>query len=160
MSERNLAAELALLATEVDSLAKSLARARAELARETDRRNRADIKAGELRQELRHAKRRAQTAERELGRLTAGIDATAHAAQGYRNELETRLADAQQANEQLRQEVERKERQRRALEANMRELMENLRNAAQEAQGSRTVIPGAHSDEATLVPAKRSDGGW
>jgi chromosome segregation ATPase len=73
MTERNLAGELAMLATEVDSLAKSLVQARAELARETQRRKRADTKSEELGQELGHARRRAQTAERELGRLSAGI---------------------------------------------------------------------------------------
>jgi chromosome segregation ATPase len=160
MTERNLAGELSLLATEVDSLAKSLVQARAELAREADRRTRADTKAEELRQELGHAKRRAQTAERGLGRLTAGIEATAHAAQGYRHELETRLEEAEQVNERLRQQVQRKERQRRALEANLREVMENLGNAAHEAQGSGVVTGAALPEEATLVPPQRSDGGW
>ena len=160
MSERNLAGELSLLATEVDSLAKSLVQARAELAREADRRTRADTKAEELRQELGRAKRRAQTAERELGKLTAGIEATAHAAQGYQRELETRLEQAEQVNERFRQEVQRKERQRRALEANLREVMENLRNAAHEAQGSGVVTGAALPEEATVVPPQRSDGGW
>jgi chromosome segregation ATPase len=160
MSERNLAGELALLATEVDSLAKSLAQARAELARETDRRNRADAKAEELRQELGHARRRAKAAERELGKLTATTKAAAHTAQGYQHELETRLEQAQQANEQLRREVQRKERERCALEVNLRELMENLRNAAQEAQSSGIVTPAVRSDEPTLVPPERSTSGW
>jgi chromosome segregation ATPase len=160
MSERNLAGELALLATEVDSLAKSLAQARAEAARETERRNRAEAKAEQLREELAHAKQRAKVAERELGKLTATSKATEHSAQAYQHELETRLEDAQRVNEQLRQEVQRKERQRRALEANLRQVMENLRNAAQEAHGSAVVAPRVHAEEATVVPPTRDIGGW
>jgi chromosome segregation ATPase len=78
----------------------------------------------------------------------------------YERELQARLEQALQTNEQLRQEVERKERQRRALEVNLSEVMENLRNAAQEARGSGGVSPAAEPDEATLVPARRPDGGW
>jgi chromosome segregation ATPase len=157
MTERNLAGELALLATEVDSLAKALVQAQAELAREADRRNRADTKAEQLRNELGHARRRAQAAERELGTLTAGIQASTHTAQNQQRELEVRLQQTQQANEQLRQEVQRKERQRHALEVNLREVMENLRNAAQEAQGSHVV---AQPEEATLVPSRPDQIGW
>ena len=149
-----------MLATEVDSLAKSLVQARAELARELQRRGRADTKAEELRQELGHARRRAQTAERELGRLSAGIKGTEHATQAYQQELATRLEHAQQVNEQLRQEVLRKERQRRALEGNLKEVMGNLRNAAQEAQGSGVATRTALVEEETLVPPPRSDSGW
>jgi chromosome segregation ATPase len=160
MTERNLAGELAMLATEVDSLAKSLVQARAELARETQRRERADTKSDELRQELGHARRRAQTAERELGRLSAGIKGAEHATQAYQHELTTRLEHAQQVNEQLRQEVQRKERQRRALEGNLKEVMENLRNAAQEAQGPSVGTRTAVLEEETLVPPPRNDSGW
>jgi chromosome segregation ATPase len=160
MTERNLAGELAMLATEVDSLAKSLVQARAELAREAQRRERADTKSEELRQELGHARRRAQTAERELGRLSAGIKGAEHATQAYQHELTTRLEHAQQVNEQLRQEVQRKERQRRALEGNLKEVMENLRNAAQEAQGPRVATRTAVLEEETLVPPPRNDSGW
>lgn len=160
MTERNLAGELAMLATEVDSLAKSLVQARAELARETQRRERADTKSEELQQELGHARRRAQTAERELGRLSAGIKGTEHATQAYQHELTTRLENAQQVNEQLRQEVQRKERQRRALEGNLKEVMENLRNAAKEAQGPSVAPRTAVLEEETLVPPPRSDSGW
>lgn len=159
MTERNLAKELALLATEVDSLAKSVAQARAEAAREADRRQRADATVEELREELHQAKRRARTSERELGRLSSGIEASTHAAVIQQHELETRLKDLQQANEQLRDEVERKERQCRTLEANLREVLENLRNAAQEAQVSK-VVARPVPDEATLVPPSRDIGGW
>jgi len=160
MTERNLAGELALLATDVDSLAKALVQSQAELSRETDRRNKADAKAAELREELGHARRRAQTAERELGKLTAGIQATSHSAEVNRRELETRLAQLQRSNEMLRQEVLRKERQRHALEQDLREVMENLRNAAQEAQGSTAPPQLAEQDEATLVPSRNTDVGW
>lgn len=160
MKERNLAGELALLATEVDSLAKALVRANEELARETARRSRADIKAEELRQELGHARRRAQTAERELGKLSAGLEAEAHKTQVYQQELQAQLDQALQANEQLRLAVERKERQRRALEVNLREVMGNLRNAAQEAQGAGVVAPAAGAEDATLVPSRPDGVGW
>src|SRR5215218_8580549 len=148
MKERNLAGELALLATEVDSLAKALARANAELAHETARRSRADTEAQELRQELGHARQRAQTAERELGKLSAGLEAERHSTQIYEHELQVRLDQALQANEQLRQAVERKERQRRALAENLREVMGNLRNAAQEAQAAGAVGPIAEAEDA------------
>jgi chromosome segregation ATPase len=160
MKERNLAGELALLATEVDSLAKALARANAELARETARRSRADTEAQELRQELGHARQRAQTAERELGKLSAGLEAERHSAQIYEHELQVRLDQALQANEQLRQAVERKERQRRALAENLREVMGNLRNAAQEAQAAGVVGPVAEAEDATLVPSRPDGVGW
>lgn len=160
MKERNLAGELALLATEVDSLAKALARANAELARETARRSRADTEAQELRQELGHARQRAQTAERELGKLSAGLEAERHSTQIYEHELQVRLDQALQANEQLRQAVERKERQRRALAENLREVMGNLRNAAQEAQAAGAVGPIAEAEDATLVPSRPDGIGW
>jgi chromosome segregation ATPase len=160
MKERNLAGELALLATEVDSLAKALARANAELARETARRSRADTEAQELRQELGHARQRAQTAERELGKFSAGLEAERHSTRIYEHELQVRLDQALQANEQLRQAVERKERQRRALAENLREVMGNLRNAAQEAQAAGVVGPIAEAEDATLVPSRPDGVGW
>jgi chromosome segregation ATPase len=162
MKERNLAGELALLATEVDSLAKDLARANAELARETGRRSRADAEAEELRQELGHARRRAQTAERELGKLGAGLEAERHSTQIHQHELQARLDQALQANEQLRLAVAQKERQRRALEVNLREVMGNLRNAAQEAQAAGVAGPVAEAkdEDATLVPSRPDGIGW
>jgi chromosome segregation ATPase len=162
MKERNLAGELALLATEVDSLAKGLARANAELARETGRRSRADAEAEELRQELGHARRRAQTAERELGKLGAGLEAERHSTQIHQHELQARLDQALQANEQLRLAVAQKERQRRALEVNLREVMGNLRNAAQEAQAAGVTGPVAEAEDedATLVPSRPDGIGW
>ena len=158
MKERNLAGELALLATDVDSLAKELTRAKAELARERGCRNRADSRADELRDQLGHAQRRARTAERELGRLNASSAAAAHAAEVNQRELQARLEVALHENEQLHQDVERKERQRRVLEGNLREVMENLRNAAQEARGSSAAVPAPAPEEATLVPRDRGNG--
>jgi chromosome segregation ATPase len=160
MSERNLAKELSLLATEVDSVAKALVQANAERAREAERRNRADAKAEQLREELKHARQRAQVAERELGKLSAGVQASEHSAVVRQHELETRLEEALRSNAQLQEEVERKERQRRALEQNLRELMENLRNAAQEAHGSTVVAPVATPEDATLVPTRQTEIGW
>jgi septation ring formation regulator EzrA len=157
VKERNLAAELALLATDVDSLAKTLARMQAELARERDCRKRADSRADALREQLGHAQRRARTAERELGRLNGSSAAAAHAAEVHQRELQARLDVALHENEQLQQDVERKERQRRALEENLREVMDNLRNAAQEARGPGASIPAAEPEEATLVPSSRPD---
>jgi chromosome segregation ATPase len=158
VKERNLAGELALLATDVDSLAKDLARAKAELARERDCRHRSDSKAGELREQLGHAQRRARTAERELGRLSANITATAHANEVTQRELQARLDVALHENEQLQQDVERKERQRHALAANLREVMGNLRHAAQEARDSTEGTPADVPEEATLVPPGRGNG--
>jgi chromosome segregation ATPase len=160
MAERNLAGELAMLATEVDSLAKALVLARGELARENQRRERAETKAEELRHELGQARRRAQTAERELGKLSASAKASAHTAEGHQHELKTRLEQAQKSNQLLRLEVERKERQRRTLEVNLKEVMENLRNAAQEVQGTAVVAHAPLAEEATLVPPTREDSGW
>ena len=158
MKERNLAGELALLATEVDSLAKTLTRTKVELARERDCRSRSDSRADELREQLGHAQRRARTAERELGRLNANITATAHANEVTQRELQARLDVALHENEQLQQDVERKERQRRALQENLREVMGNLRHAAQEARASSEAAPAASPEEATLVPPGQGNG--
>jgi hypothetical protein len=38
--------------------------------------------------------------------------------------------------------------------------MENLRNAAQEVQGTAVVAHAPFVDEATLVPPTRDDSGW
>src|SRR3954451_14739964 len=104
MQERNLAKDLSLLATEVDSLAKALSLAQAEHGREAERRTRADAKAEELRQQLGHARQRAKTAERELATLSASVEATAHAAQSRERELRVQLEQAQQTNDVLRRE--------------------------------------------------------
>jgi chromosome segregation ATPase len=133
MTERNLAGELALLATEVDSLAKALAHAQAELARESARRVRAEADAEDLREQLAQTRQRAKAAEREVGKLAAGMEAGAHDFGARERELEKRLEQAHAGNERLRQELERNEAQRRALEASLHDVMKNLRNAAQEA---------------------------
>lgn len=155
MNNRNLGKELALLATEVDSLAKTLSLAQAERARDAERCTRADAKAEELQQQLGHARRRAKIAEREFAKLSAAVEADAHAAQSRERELRVQVDQAQQANEVLRHEVERIERERRALQLNLREVLGNLRHAAQEAGASRVV-----ADQATIVPARPSDSGW
>lgn len=159
MHQPDLARKLALLATEVDSLAKALVQAQEERAREADRRKRADAEAEELRQELRHARRRAKAAERELARLSGSIEATAHRAKTSQRELRARLEDAEQAKQVLHHEVEQIERERHALELNLREVLGNLRHAAQEAQQSRSA-PRSGVDEATLVPSREPDNGW
>ena len=155
MLERNLAKELALLATEVDSLAKTLSLAQAEGRRDAERCARADAKAEELGQQLGHARRRAKNAERELAKLSADVGSKAHAAQSRERELRIQLEQAQQTNEVLKHEVERVERERRALQLNLREVLGNLRHAAQGAAGSRVT-----TDQATLVPAEPADSGW
>jgi hypothetical protein len=58
---------------------------------------------------------------------------TGHSAEVAVRELRQRLAVAEQSHEELRELLEQKEAECRALEQNMRELMENLRNAAIEA---------------------------
>jgi chromosome segregation ATPase len=132
MNERNLAKELAALALEVDSLAKALTLAKAELGGQTAQRVHVERQAADLREQLAHARQRAKAAEREVGKLSAIAKARAHAAEVREHELQTRLREALEASELRRQEVEYKERQRRMLEVNLREVMDNLRNAAQE----------------------------
>jgi chromosome segregation ATPase len=158
MTERNLAAELLLLATEVDSLSKALALAQAESARERKLRLRSDRQAEDLRQELRQARRRAKAAERELGVVSASSEAGAHSARARERELQERLDQAQQANEVLRHEVEQTESERRALEANLREVLGNLRHAARKAGQPR--VPSLAAEDATLVPTREPDIGW
>lgn len=159
MEERNLARELSLLATEVDSLAKAGVLAQAEVARERRLREQAESQAEELRQQLRHARRRAKTAERELAKLAAGVEATAHEAEAQKRDLQARLAQAQQAIDVLRHEVEQTEGERRALEQNLREVLGNLRHAAQEAQQAR-VVARSKAEDATFVPTPEPHNGW
>ena len=159
MHEPDLARRLSLLATEVDSLAKALVQAQAERAREAERKKRAAAEAEQLRQELRHARRRAKAAERELARLSGSIEDTAHRAKTSQRELQAQLEDAEQAKKVLHDEVEQIERERRALELNLREVLGNLRHAAQEAQHSRSMSRSV-ADEATLVPSREPDNGW
>src|SRR5262249_4422976 len=65
---------------------------------------------------------------------------------------------AQQANEVLRHEVEQTESERKAMEANLREVLGNLRHAAKQTGRSRpSSLPG---EEATLIPSSRPDNGW
>jgi chromosome segregation ATPase len=159
VSERNLAAELSLLATEVDSLAKALALANAERAREADRRVRAEATAEELRGQLRHARRRAKAAERELTNLSSSREASEHAARTRERELKAQVKHLQQANDLLQHEVVKTEGARRALEQNLRELLGNLRQAAQEARGPGLAPPVRVTEEATLVSGP-PDIGW
>jgi chromosome segregation ATPase len=159
MSEQTIARDLTLLATEVDSLEKRLVQAQTEQAHASERRKRADAQAEKLRQELRQARRRAKAAERELARLSAGVGATEHRARSTERELREQLEQEQQRNEVLAHEVERVEAERRTLQRNLREVLGNLRHAAQEARGSRTRPPET-LDEATLVSVRRPDVGW
>lgn len=159
MNQRNLGKELALVATEVDSLGKALVLAEAERAREAERRKRADANVQELRQQLRHARERAKAAERELAGVNARMDATEHSAEVNERELRARLRQADEAKKVLRHEVEQIERERRALELNLREVLANLRRAGQEADHSRVRSPAA-ADEATMVTPRPADNGW
>ncbi|HZO09517.1 MAG TPA: hypothetical protein VFC77_09065 [Myxococcota bacterium] len=159
MSEQTIARDLTLLATEVDSLEKRLVQAQAEQAHASERRKRADAQAEKLRQELRQARRRAKAAERELAKLSAGVGATEHRARSTERELREQLEQEQQRNEVLAHEVERVEAERRTLQRNLREVLGNLRHAAQEARGSRAHPPET-LDEATLVSVRRPDVGW
>ena len=159
MHEPDLARKLSLLATDVDSLAKALALAEGERAREQAHRKRADARAEELSQQLRQARRRAKTAERELATLSASTDAAEHRAQTRERELRKRLEQEEQAKTILQHEVERIERERRALALNLREVLGNLRSAAQEA-GQARLSDRAAAEDATLVPSRTPDTGW
>jgi chromosome segregation ATPase len=150
--DRNLAAELSLLATDVDSLAKTLAQTQAELEREREHHRRERLQAEELRQQLRQARRRATAAERELVKVGANSDAAVHRAEGKERELRAQLDQARQTIEVLRHEVAQTENQRTALELNLREVLGNLREAAKTA--------GHSTDEATIVTASPPDNGW
>ena len=83
------------------------------------------------------------------------MQASAHTAQSRERELRVQLEQAEQTNEVLKHEVERVERERRALQLNLREVLGNLRHAAKEAGGSRGA-----ADQATLVPGRPADSGW
>jgi chromosome segregation ATPase len=155
MNDRTLARNLALLATEVDSLEKALAQAKAELARETERQRQAQAEAAQLRQELRYARRRAQKAEQEFAKLASSRETEAHTARGNERELREQLEQTSAANARLREQVERKERERRALEANLHELMGNLRAAAHEA-GRAAPASTRTDDEVTFVREPRN----
>ncbi len=157
MNERSLAKELSLLATEVDSVEKSLVQAKAERANEAELGKRAEVDAQELRQQLRHARQRAKTAEHELAHLSARVEAIEHAARARESELREQLDQAEQAKRILRHEVEQTERERRALELNYREVLGNLRSAAQEARAPAVAQP---AEEAALVPPGPRDNGW
>jgi chromosome segregation ATPase len=158
MEDQNLAPRLSLLATEVDSAEKALVQARAEVARERERRKRAETQAQELREQLGLARRRADTAERELGRLSSSIEAEAHKQRVRQDELKSRLDQAQQVNEVLQHDLEHTESERRALETNLQEVLGNLRHAAQQA-GPR-LGTATTPEDATLVPSRTSDNGW
>jgi chromosome segregation ATPase len=158
MTDRNLAKELAQLATQVDSLEKELVRAWAEREREAGHRRRAEADADDLREQLRHARHRAKVAEHELAAASAKLDAVEHAAGGRERELREQLDQAEQAKKVLRHEVEQTERERRALELNYKEVLQNLRHAAREARTSPDVRPAA--EEVTLVPLDPGDNGW
>lgn len=157
--ERNLAAELSLLATDVDSLAKALAQAQAELAHEREHRRQEQLHAEELRQQLRQARRRAKAAEQEVVKVGSDSEAAAHRAETKERDLQERLEQAQQIIEVLRHDLAQTESQRDALEENLREVLGNLRHAAQSASHSR-VASRAESDEATVVPAHLPENGW
>jgi chromosome segregation ATPase len=133
MADRNISGELALLATEVDSLAKTLARTEVELERERSRRRRVETELHGLREELALCRQRAKKAEGELGRLAVQTDRERHAAETRERELRQQLAVSEQSSDQLRGSLAQKEGECRALEQNLRELMDNLRNAAIEA---------------------------
>lgn len=150
--ERNLAAQLSLLATDVDSLAKALAQTQTELEREREHHRRERLQAEELRQQLRQARRRATAAERELVKVGTDADASVHRAEGKERELRAQLEQARQTIEVLRHEVAQTENERTALELNLREVLGNLREAARTA--------GHSTDEATMVTAHVPDNGW
>jgi chromosome segregation ATPase len=133
MATRNLSGDIARLATEVDSLIKTLAKTEAELERERSRRRHGETELHGLREQLGLCRQRAKKAEGELARIAAQTDRESHAAKMVERELRQQLMDVEQSREQLRESLERKESECRALEQNLRELMENLRNAAVEA---------------------------
>lgn len=139
-TNRDISSRLALLATEVDSLAKALARAETELERERSRRRELDAELHGLREELAICRQRAKKAEGELARFAVRTDRERHSAEMLEQELRQQLAATAQSSEQLRESLEQKEGECRALEQNLRELMENLRNAAIEA--GRATRPG------------------
>jgi chromosome segregation ATPase len=159
MTQQHLAAELSLLATEADSVEKALVQARAELARERERRKRVEAQSQDLREQLALARRRADTAERELGKIGASIEAEAHKTRVRQQELHARLEQANQVNEVLQHDLERTESERRALETNLHEVLGNLRHAAQKA-GPRLGTAPTAEDATVVVPSEAPDNGW
>ena len=158
MTQQTLAAELSLLATEADSVEKALVQARAELAHERERRKRTEIQAQELREQLALARRRADTAERQLGKINSSIQAEAHKNRVRQRELMARLDQAQSVNEVMKHDLEQTENERRALETNLHEVLGNLRHAAQKAGPRLGTAP--TTDDATLVTSPATDNGW
>lgn len=158
MNEPTLANELSLIATRADSLEKTLVQVRAEKERETQLRERAEGEAEQLRRHLRHARERAKTAEHELANVSAKLDAVEHVAGARESELREQLDQSEQAKRILRHEVEQTERERRALELNYQEVMQNLRHAAREARTAVEVRPAA--EEVTLADWEPRDSGW
>jgi chromosome segregation ATPase len=133
MNRRNLSSALALLATDVDSLQKGLARAESELETERERRTKAEVERDDLRQQLGLMRQRAKTAERELAKLAVQVEREHHDAEMTNRELQSQLEVVGMSREQLEEALQRKERECKALEQNIHELMENLRVAAAEA---------------------------
>jgi predicted nucleic acid-binding Zn-ribbon protein len=158
MAQQNLAAQLSLLATEADSVEKALVQARAELARERERRKKVEAQSQELREQLSLVRKRAETAERELGKISSSVEAESHKARVRYRELQARLEQAQQVNEVLKHELEQTETERHALETNLQEVLGNLRHAAQKAGPRLGTAPTA--EDATLVPSRAPDNGW
>jgi chromosome segregation ATPase len=158
MTQQNLAAELSLLATEADSVEKALVQARAELAREREHRKRAEAQSQDLREQLALARKRAEMAERELGKISSSIEAERHKARVRQREVQARLEQAQEVNEVLKHDLEQTENERRALETNLHEVLGNLRHAAQKAGPRLGTAPTA--EDATLVPSQAPDNGW
>jgi chromosome segregation ATPase len=158
MTPQKLAAELSLLATEADSVEKALVQARAELAREREHRKRAEGQAQELREQLSLARKRAETAERELGKISSSVERTEHKHRVRHRELMARLEQAQGVNEVLQHDLEHTESERRALETNLQEVLGNLRHAAQKAGPRLGTVP--TPEDATLVPSESTDNGW
>src|SRR5262249_2765616 len=154
---RNLAKELSLLATEGDSLSKGRGLAEAERDRQAKRGTKAESQAENLRAELDQARRRAKAAERELAKLSASVQATSHHTEAHERELRARLDDAEQAKKVLRHEVEQSERERRAMELHLKEVLGNLREAAREAQQARAA---SQQDDVTLASSVPRDIGW
>ena len=130
---RNFASELMALATEVDSLAKALARTQEELARESTRRRRLEQEAVDLANALAQARERAKVAERDVGRLSSENQVLTQTAQVREHELQTRLREAETTIDALRRELESNERRRVQLETDLADVMQNLRHAAVEA---------------------------
>jgi chromosome segregation ATPase len=158
MTQQKLAAELSLLATEADSVEKALIQAQRELSLERGRRHRAEAQAEDLREKLALARKRAETAERELGRIGSSIEAEAHRNRIRQRELTARLEQAKQVNEVLKHDLEQTENERRALETNLQEVLGNLRHAAQKAGPRLGTAPTA--EDATLIPSTPPDNGW